>query len=49
MKISDGNKFFSFSMEKILKKYGKSFLEMCRNSAYEYFSLMVNSFEARMV
>jgi len=30
--MRDGIKVFSFSTEKVLKKYGKCFLKMCGNS-----------------
>jgi len=36
MKTSDGIKVFRFSIEKVLKNYGKWFLKMCENP--EYFS-----------
>jgi len=31
MKISDGIKVFSFSVDKVLKKCGKLFFKMCEN------------------
>jgi len=33
IKGSDGIEFFKFSIEKVLKKYGKWFLKMCGNPA----------------
>jgi len=34
MKIIDGIKIFSFSIEKVLKKYGKCLVKMCGNPVY---------------
>ena len=35
MKRTNGIELFKFSIEKVLKKYGKCFLEMCGNPAWQ--------------